>query len=445
MEIIGIIAGVVFGVIMGGVACWGIRGARAGGEMARQRETHTAAKMTMQQESAATIASLSLEHQRELSGKESEISGLKGQLEQISTAQQLLETAKTQFGEAAKLTASDALKDNSEQFLRLANENLSKSLETASLELHQRHQQFQELVKPLSENYNKLNPQIELLAKQNQSLAAEANKLSTALTDVRQVGNWGEVQLQRVVEIANMTAYSDFREQVTTGTNKDRPDLIVKLPEGRAIVVDAKASIAAALEAGSAPDEEAADDAWMRHAAALKNQVNSLSRKDYGKTVEGSLGFVVMFVPGDQFLAAALKADPSLIDYAMERRVAIATPSSLIAMLWAVANGWQKWEFGKNAEEILAISTEMHDRLIAFVETYGLVRQRLNQTVEAFNKSVGTFEGRVLVSARKMAELRAIDPDTIKPVPLIDTLPRNLDSAGIEPSSYPLGVVACDD
>ena len=471
MELAGIIIGLVIGLVVGGAGCWALRGSRISGELARQRESHAQEVAGLQQAAESQANALRLEHQQALADKdgeigglqlaqqralgakdeeiaaarlvnqqalavkEEEIAGLKGQLEQAATAQQLLEQAKTQFAEQAKLTSAEALKGNNDAFLKLANENLGKTLESAQSELNRRHLQFQELVKPLSDNYNKLNPQIESLVRQNQSLMAETGKLSSALTDNRQVGQWGEVQLRRVVELAGMTAYSDFSEQSAAGgEGQERPDLIVKLPEGRTIVVDAKSSVAAALEAHQAEDEAAANAAWLRHAAALKNQVNSLARKNYGRTVEGSLEFVVMFVPGDQFLAAALKADPSLIDYAMQQKVALATPPTLVAMLWAVANGWQKWEFGQHAEQILAIGNEMHDRLIGFIDKYGTVRQRINQTVSAFNDSVGTLESRVLVSARRMAEMRAVEPDALKSPAVIDAPLRQLrDAAEADP------------
>jgi DNA recombination protein RmuC len=395
MESVIVVGALVLGLALGGVAGWVFRSGRAN---------------------------------REAADRQAEVARLQGQLEQTATTQQLLETARAQFTEAAKLTAAEALQGNNDQFLKLANENLGKTLESAGREFHQRHQQFQELVKPLSENYSRLNPQIESLVQQSQSLAAETGKLSSALTDVRQVGNWGEVQLRRVVEMANMTAYSDFAEQPTTGSSQDRPDLIVRLPEGRTVVVDAKASVAAALEAQTADDENAADAAWGRHAAALKTQVTNLSRKNYGNAVKGSLDFVVMFVPGDQFLAAALRADENLVTYAMSQKVAIATPATLIAMLWAVNSGWQKWEFAKNADEIRRLGTEMHERLLAFLKNYGTVQQRLTQTVSAFNSSVGSLEGRVLVSARRMAEMRAIDPSEIREFEQIEAVPRQISS-----------------
>ncbi len=376
MEPITLVVALLLGLIVGAVAGWAIRHARAAAEIAR----------------------------------------LTGQLEQTATAQQLLDSAQAQFSETAKLTAAEALQGNNDQFLKLANENLGKTLESASRELDRRHQQFQELVKPLSENYVKLNPKIDDLTKATADLSASWN-------NVKQVGNWGEVQLRRVVEMANMTDYSDFTEQSTTGASQERPDLIVRLPEGRTIVVDAKASIAAALEAQASEDEVSANAAWEKHAGALKAQVNNLSRKNYGST-PGSLNFVVMFVPGDQFLSAALKFDHDLLAYAMQRRIALATPASLIAMLWAINSGWQQSELDRNAEEIRKIGSEMHDRLQKFTNHYGSVQKRLKQTVEAFNESVGALEGRVLVSARRMAEMQAKDPSDIRELGQIEAAPR---------------------
>ena len=396
MEIVALIIGLVLGIAIGVAIGWLVRNARAGSQQSQQQN---------------------------------EIARLNGQLEQTANARQLLEQASQQLGEQFKATAADVLQANSRQFMELSEQNLGKTMADAKSELERRHTQFQELVKPLSENYTKLNPQIESLTRQSQSLAAETGKLSSALTDVRQVGHWGEVQLRKVVEMANMTAYSDFAEQETIGSSQDRPDLIVRLPEGRSVVIDAKASIAAALEAQAAADDTAANAAWERHAVNLKAQVTNLSRKKYGSVVAGSLDFVVMFVPGDQFLAAALKSDPGLVDYAMSQRIALATPATLVAMLWAVNSGWQKWEFARNAEEIRRLGSDMHDRLVAFLRHYAAVQNRLTQTVNAFNTSVGTLESRVLVSARRMAEMRAIDAADLKEQEMIETLPRELRTA----------------
>lgn len=339
---------------------------------------------------------------------------LNKQIAESANAKELINDAKDQLTTEFQAIASQALQGNNEQFMQLADQKLSTTMQTAQRELDQRHRQFQELVKPLAEDYGNLNPRIDQLNDRLQSITVETANLSGALrSDNRAVGNWGEIQLQRVVDLAGMTAYCDFSEQQTVGNSLDRPDMVVRLPERRAIVVDAKASTAAYMEASETDDESVADAAWKRHASALRNQVNNLSNKRYGDKVDGALDFVVMFIPGDQFLAAALRDSPDLVEYAMSRRVAIATPASLIAMLWAVANGWQQQELAQNAEQIRVIGAKMHQDLVRFIDNYGTLRQRINQTVAAFNNTAGTLEGSVIVSARRMAELGVGDPGTL--------------------------------
>ena len=348
-------------------------------------------------------------HTQAVAKLEIEVAGLQGQLEQTASAQQMLETAKEQLGTEFQAAASKALQSNNEQFVQLANENLGKTLESAKSEFKQRHQQFQELVKPLSENYGKLNPQIETLTSSVQAVTTETAKLSGALTSNQQVGNWGEVQLRRIVELAGMSAYADFSEQVNVPGG--RPDLIVRLPDQRAVVVDAKASMVAHLEASQSEDETSASAAWAKHARALKSQVDDLNRKDYGSAVPGSLNFVVMFVPGDQFLASALKADAELVEYAIGKRVAIATPASLIAMLWAVANGWERVNLAENAETIRQVGEEMHKRMMTFVGHYQQVGNDLRRAVRSYNDSIGSLDSRVVPWGRRFAELATRDAD----------------------------------
>ena len=346
-------------------------------------------------------------HAQSVAKLEVQVAGLQGQLEQADSAQKMLETAKEQLGTEFQAAASKALQSNNEQFVQLANENLGKTLETAKSEFHQRHQQFQELVKPLSENYGKLNPQIESLTSSVQAVTSETAKLSGALTSNQQVGNWGEVQLRRIVELAGMSAYADFSEQESVPGG--RPDLVVKLPDQRAVVVDAKASMVAHLEASQSEDEASANAAWAKHARALKSQVDDLNRKDYGSVVPGSLNFVVMFVPGDQFLASALKADAALVEYAIGKRVAIATPASLIAMLWAVNNGWERVNLAKDAEAIRQAGEEMHKRMMTFVGHYQQVGKELRSAVTSYNASIGSLDSRVVPYGRRFAELATGD------------------------------------
>lgn len=378
-----LIVAVVVGFVVGGAVCWLVRGSRAKSRMARMEADWVKERVALREENA----------------------GLKGQLEQSDSAEKILEMAKEQLKESFQATASQALQANNSQFMDLAQENLGKTLEAAKGDFKQRHEQFEALVKPLRDNYEKLNPQISLLAKRSESIAEEATKLSSALTDNRQIGNWGEVQLRRVVELAGMQAYCDFAEQVAGTGSQIRPDLTVRLLEERTVIIDAKASTAAYLEAQQAGDEEARDDSLRRHANALKTQVDDLAKKEYGAKVEGSLDFVVMFVPGDQFLSAALNANPELIEYAMRKRVAIATPVSLISLLWSVANGWQRQRIAEDAERILEEGQELHRRLMTFMDHFKDVGTRLNRAVETFNKSVGSYDSRVLPQGRRFAEM----------------------------------------
>ena len=380
---VAVVVGILVGCLLGGVTVWLVQGSRAKSRLARMEADWVKEKASLREENA----------------------GLKGQLEQSSSAEKIVEMAKEQLNERFQATASQALQANNSQFMDLAQENLGKTLEAAKGDFKQRHEQFESLVKPLTQNYEKLNPQIDLLAQRSENLAAETGKLSSALTDNRQIGNWGEVQLRRVVELAGMEQYCDFREQAAIGDSQSRPDLTVRLPEQRTVVIDAKTSTAAFMDAQEAEDREARDSSLKRHASALKAQVDDLAKKDYGTKVEGSLGFVVMFVPGDQFLATALNANPELIEYAMSKRVAIATPASLISLLWSVANGWQRHRIAESAEVILKEGVELHDRILRFISHYQEVGNRLKRAVDAFNDSVGSFDSRVVPQARKFAQL----------------------------------------
>lgn len=328
----------------------------------------------------------------------------KSRLAEADSASKVVEAAKEQLRDAFHATAAQVVRENREQFMDTASVTLGKALETAKGEFNQRHEQFQALVKPLADNYATLNPRIESLVGQTRALTAETGKLSSALTDNRQIGSWGEIQLRRIVELAGMMRHCDFAEQ-TAGVSGERPDLLVKLPESRTVVVDAKASTAAYMEAQGAKDDDAADAAMRRHAGALRAQVDDLAKKDYGAQAPGSLNFVVMFVPGDQFLVAALSANPDLMQYAMAKRVAIVTPASLISLLWTVANGWQRHDIGENAERIREAALELHKRMEVFMRRYQSVGKGIRSAVEAYNASIGSYDGRVAAKGREFAQL----------------------------------------
>ena len=340
----------------------------------------------------------------------------------------------TQIRDAVRASAAQAFQENNTSFLNLANERLNGTMEAAKGEmvqrheqfnttmeankgeLKQRHEQFQALVKPLAENYQNLNPQIKTLTEQT-------GRLAGALSNNREIGNWGEIQLRRVAELAGMTAYCDFSEQETLDSG-ERPDMIVRLPEQRTIIVDAKTSTQAYMEAQAGPEGETNHDMMTRHARALRNQVDDLSRKGYGAKDEESLDFVVMFVPGDQFLAAALQVEPGLVEYAMTKRVAITTPASLISLLWAVSQGWQQHRIARDAREIQQAGEEMHKRMLGFINNYEKVGKGLDSAVKSYNTSVNSFDRMVVPQGRKFAGLAVGNEDTFPEMAALDTTPR---------------------
>ena len=326
-------------------------------------------------------------------------------------ARRAIEDAQGRLSETVKAEVAGAIRDNSEVLVGMADANFQKTMAVAKGEFDQQHQRFQGLVQPLSDAHVKLHPQIEHLATQVQSVTAATAQLEGALSDNRRIGQWGEIQLRNVVELAGMSRHCDFVEQPTIEGTRGRPDMVVKLPNGRAVVVDAKASTAAFLEARTTSDDTAAKDALDRHAKGLKRQIDDLAKKNYGAGVTDAVDFVVMFVPGDQFLGAALESAPDLIAYGMRKRVAIATPASLIALLWAVAHGWQQVDVARNAKEIQAVGRELHASLLRFVGKYQRVGKALEAAVKAHNESIGAFDSGVLPKGRRFAEMLVGDAD----------------------------------
>ena len=360
--------------------------------------------------------------QENISSERETSAQLRGQLEQSQNAQDILKTAKEQLSETFQAAASRAMQSSSETLLTIAQENLGKTMEEAKGEIAQRHEQFQALVQPLAENYGKLNPQIESLTQTGQNIISETAKLSNALTSNTQVGAWGEIQLRRVIEMAGMIEHCDFFEQKTTDGSLDRPDVTIRLPENRTIIVDAKASTAALLEAAESETEQGHTLAMAKHAQALRNQVDSLSKKDYGSKIEGSMDFVVMFVPGDQFLNAALSANPHLVEYAIAKRVAITTPTTLIPMLWAVANGWQRYQIAEQADEIRKVGEEMHRRMLTFINHYETHGKRLASALDSYNSSVQSFDSRVVPQGRRFAQMVTGDEDAFTQPSLVEKI-----------------------
>lgn len=355
--------------------------------------------------------------------------------------QAAFDAAREQLNTTFSSLATDVLRHNSSDFLRLAEENLKQFQVQAQGELRQREKAVENLVKPIHETLEKADAQIrrmehdrkeaygsltrhlETMAEAHQLLQSETRNLVQALRRPEVRGQWGEMTLKRLAELAGMVEYCDFFEQahVQTDAGAIRPDMIVRMPDAREIVVDAKTPLDAYLRAVEAPDDAARDAHLRHHARKVRERVRELAGKAYWQQFSCAPDFVVLFIPGEQFLSTALDIDRKLLEDALSDKVILATPTSLVALLRAVAYGWRQLALAENAEHIRTVGEDMYARLTSFAEHLAQLGKSLDGSVQSFNRAVGSFDTRVLPGARKFTEMGI---SASRDVPELDPIER---------------------
>ncbi len=375
---------------------------------------------------------VALDHWRE-KGSELE-TALEKEREAAAEKLAMLEDAKTKLLDSFKALSSDALKVNNDEFMKLARENFSRLQEGAQGDLEKRQQAIDGLVKPIKERleafdtkvnelensrkeaYGELKSQVGNLVLSQTKLAKETQTLSSALRSSSSVsGKWGELQLKRIVELSGMLKHCDFDEQVHFNTDEgvQKPDMVIHLPGGKNIVVDAKAPTSAYLEAiDEKYDDERREALMGTYVTNVRKVISELSKKSYWKSVD-SPEFVVLFLPGESFFSAALERDPRLIEDSFRDGVILATPTTLLGLLKAVSYGWRQEALAENARDISEIGLTLYDRLGALAKHFSSMGRSLESTVKHYNKTLGSLEGSVLVSARKLKEKHIVADDRV--------------------------------
>ncbi|PIQ87471.1 MAG: DNA recombination protein RmuC [Candidatus Omnitrophica bacterium CG11_big_fil_rev_8_21_14_0_20_45_26] len=361
----------------------------------------------------------------------------------IAEQKQLLKEAEQKLQDTFKALSNDALRSNNQAFLDLAKQSLNTVMEEAKGEFGQKTDALKTIVKPLedslsryernvqelektrAEAYGNIKTQISSLVESQQALQKETGNLVSALRRPEVRGRWGELALRRVVELAGMTAYVDYQEQVNVQSDEGRlrPDMIVRLPSGREIVVDSKVATDAYLDAIACDEDNDRKKCMLRHCQQFRNHMKALSAKNYWNQFEKAPEYVVMFIPGESFLSAAVENDPKLIEDGMENSVIIATPTTLIALLRAIAYGWRQEQITQHAQEIAKLAKELYDRFHPFIDHMNTTGGHLSKAVVAFNKTIMSLERRVLVSVKKFQEFGAAGDKKLKDLEPIEQNP----------------------
>jgi DNA recombination protein RmuC len=461
------LAAVAVGVLLGCAIGWLWAGARARAALdraLREAEAQTSGAVREAETQATAALSANIATRAELESRKLETEALRADLREAQNAraaldarademrlrfeeqQRLLADAERKLTDTFRSLAADVLKTTNESFLTLAGERFGSVRKEASADLEARQKAIEGIVAPVKETletldgqlraienvrsaaYGTLSEQVKSLAETQTQLRSETANLVKALRAPIVRGRWGEIQLKRVVELAGMIDHCDFYEQgsVATDDGRLRPDLIVRLPGAKNIVVDAKAPLQAYLEALEAPTDELRAAKLKEHAAQVRNHTAKLSAKGYWEHLQPTPEFVVLFLPGETFFSAALEQDPSLIEQGVNQRVILATPTTLIALLRAVAYGWRQEQVAENAQQISDLGQELYERIAIMVEHLAVLRSSLNTSVGAFNRTVGAMQERVLPSVRKFKELGIASKKELKEFEPIDSVPREV-------------------
>ncbi len=394
----------------------------------------------------------------QLNEKVAEISRLQTELDSLRSLSshreaEWLET-RQRLSESFQNLSKSALESNNQAFLTLAQSQLQKFMEISKKDLELREQKISHLVQPVKESLERmdgklhemersrgtaegaLREQVQLLLKANQDLRVETHGLVSALRAPQARGRWGELQLRRVAEMSGMIAYCDFDLQSTT-TNEDaqklRPDMVIRMPGGKQIVVDAKTPLVAYLDASQIADPDLRREKMKDHAKHIRKHIDDLSRKSYWQQFQPSPEFVVLFLPGEHFFSGALEVDPELIEAGVAQNVLIATPTTLISLLRSASYGWQQERLAENVRQVGKLGQELYRRIADMCEHFVRLGKNLNQSVDAYNRAMGTLESRVLVSARKMNEVHGLSgSDEIPQLVVVESQARELTTSDPE-------------
>lgn len=468
------------GLLIGGIAAWFIAGARRQSELVRRTaelQTNYAGQIATLEGKAKSAEAVVGELRQQMQQKERELSLLRNELDgerhqRVETAtrleeshkrledsyksleqqKELIEVMKKEIIDTFSVLSSAALKSSSEDFLRLASESLGKVVAETKGKLGEHQAAMDGTIKPLQEmlkryeqqlrdieesrhkTYGSLSEQLKSLSSMHERLQKETNNLVTALSRPKVSGSWGELGLRRVVELAGMTAYCDFYEQesVSTESGRLRPDMIVRLPNGREIVIDAKAPVEAYMGVVSAATEEERKKALASYVANVRTHMNALSSKSYWDQFARSPEIVVMYLPGESFFSAAIEYDHRLIEDGSAKRVVLATPTTCIALLKAIAYGWQQEQVTKSAQEISKLGKDLYERFSIMLEHYAKTGLAIRKAVESYNEGVRSVESRLIPSIKKFKELGVSSAKEIIPPAEIPQTAKSIEHLSLE-------------